>query len=118
MDERAEDLKKQVENLAKIKGKLAYIKALGKHKKHICNNLYFMLCGDAVKIGASNVPEYRLDALQTGNPMKVSLIENFKNFGHKENYCHKKLFHLRLYGEWFRYTEEVEMLIEELKNEQ
>jgi hypothetical protein len=77
--------------------------------------LYFIRCGDAVKIGVSSDPETRMQALSTGAPGKLYLLAKFPNSGNLENQCHKKLSHLRISGEWFRYTYEIDQLIRGLK---
>jgi hypothetical protein len=48
----------------------------------------------------------------------LRLIAKFFQKGNLEKDCHKKLNHLRINREWFRYTEEVDRLIEELKTEE
>lgn len=84
-------------------------------RSHKTKSLYFVACGDTVKVGVSNYPEVRMEALQTGASGKLTLVASIPNAGHRENECHKKLAHLRLYGEWFWYTEEVNALIKELQ---
>lgn len=78
--------------------------------------LYFIRCGDTVKIGRATYPEMRLTELQTGAPGRLYLLAHFPNMGHKEKECHKRLAHLRVHGEWFWHTEEIDALIKELEN--
>lgn len=77
--------------------------------------LYFIRCGDAVKIGMSSDPESRMQILSTGAPGKLYLLAKIPNSGNIEAECHRKLSHLRINGEWFRYTNEIDRLISELK---
>lgn len=83
-------------------------------RQHKNKYLYFMACGDAVKIGVSSCPDSRLETLQTGAPGELSLVASIPNAGHLEAECHRRLSHLHLSGEWFRHTEEVDALIKEL----
>ena len=53
-------------------------------------------------------------SLATPAPFSVDLIASLPRAGHREAECHKRLSHLRVHGEWFRYTEEVDALIEDL----
>lgn len=76
--------------------------------------LYFVRCGDAVKIGVSVDPNVRLEALQTGAPGKLTLMAVIPKAGPRENECHQRLEHLRIHGEWFRYGFEIDALIKEL----
>jgi hypothetical protein len=91
--------------------KISYSNRLAKNKY-----LYFIGCGDAVKIGISSDPSARLETLATGAPGVLYLIACIPNMGHKENECHKKLDHLHIHREWFRYTNEVHELIRELQS--
>lgn len=77
--------------------------------------LYFIQCGDAVKIGISGSPSARLEALATGAPGKLYLIAMIEKSGHREKECHNRLSHLHIHGEWFRYTNEVDELIKEFQ---
>ena len=100
-----------------LSGMGAYLKAVGRFpgQKHSEKFLYFIRCQDTVKIGVSNCPWQRVKDLQTGAPGKLVLMSQIEKSGHRENECHKRLEHLRLYGEWFRLTDEVYQLINELK---
>jgi hypothetical protein len=76
--------------------------------------LYFILCRDAVKIGISIDPTARLESLATGAPGKLMLLAMIENAGDREKECHKKMAHLHIHREWFRYTNEIDLLINEL----
>jgi hypothetical protein len=88
------------------------------HRLHKNKYLYFIQCGDKVKIGVSSDPESRKGSLQTGAPGKLHVIASLEKMGDKENFCHKRLSHLHISGEWFRYTDEVDALIDELRDSQ
>lgn len=80
--------------------------------------LYFMLCGDAVKVGVAVDPEARVRQIQVGNSEEVSLLASFSGMGHLEAECHTRLLAQHLSGEWFRFGREVEFLIAELDAEE
>lgn len=112
------ELNEALEELARAKAAQAYAKAksTAKFANRVYSNksLYFAQCGDAIKIGASSDPNIRIETLQTGAPGKLTLVAVIPKSGDKESECHKRLAHLHLHGEWFRYTEEVDRLIREL----
>lgn len=114
------ELTEVLEELARVKGNLAYIKA--KHgavgfTNRLAQNkyLYFIGCGDVVKIGMSSDPNARLEILATGAPGKLELIAMIPKAGNLEARCHKRLAHLHIHGEWFRHTSEIDILIKELR---
>jgi hypothetical protein len=121
MNERQSEFNNLLEDIAIAKGDLAYIKAKGGavgFVDKLAKNkyLYFIRCGDAVKIGISSDPNARIETLATGAPGKLFLLAKFSNLGARENECHKRLNHLHIHREWFRYTNEVDDLIKELSN--
>jgi hypothetical protein len=79
-----------------------------------CNNLIPDHRG-YIKIGKSWDPYGRLRELQTGNPHRLKIIAIINGGYIYERYCHKLLAHLHVRGEWFEYTEEIDMVIEKLK---
>lgn len=79
--------------------------------------LYFIKCGDAVKIGVSSDPESRMKILATGSPGELKLLAIIPNMGNLESSCHRRLSHLHLCGEWYLYNYETETMIKELLNE-
>jgi hypothetical protein len=74
------------------------------------NRTYFISDGDAVKIGYSTDPGKRLRALQTAHPKRLTLL-GVCSF--KESELHEKFHGLRLHGEWFKLTPELEQFIQE-----
>lgn len=79
-------------------------------------DLYFILHGNFVKIGQSTNPYKRLIEFQTGAPEILKVLAIIPQKGEIEKFCHKRLKHLHFRGEWFRYTGEVDTLIEEIRN--
>ena len=80
-------------------------------------DLYFILHGDFVKIGQAIDPHKRLKELQTGAPEKLKILAIIPKKGGMEGFCHKKLKHLHSRGEWFKYTDEINAFIEEIRGE-
>lgn len=113
-----EELERLMEQLAQLKAQEAYLKA--RYHPRFANRqaknkyLYFIACGDAVKIGISDNPEARLKELQTGAPARMRIIAKFEQRGQDEATLHNQLAHLHLYGEWFRHTSEIDDLIKSL----
>lgn len=79
--------------------------------------LYFIGCGDAVKIGIAKNVENRMRELQPGAMDKLYIIAKFHDGAHLEVACHKRLSRLHVYGEWFHQGEEVDALIDELSRQ-
>ncbi len=88
-----------------------------KNRLHKNKYLYFIKCGDAVKIGVSSDPESRMKILGTGAPGELKLLASIPNSGNLESSCHKKISHLHLCGEWYLYNYETKMMIKELLDE-
>jgi len=103
----------ELAGIAKFSGAIASMRSI-KSGNYSNRYLYFIQCGDLVKIGVSNDVENRIKTLQPGSPGKMTLIKSIKKSGHLESYCHKKLLHLKVYGEWFLLTDEVYKLINKL----
>lgn len=61
-----------------------------------------------VKIGISHDPDKRMNALQGANGGKLEIIATFQGDERHEQALHDKFKHLRLNGEWFRLTPEIE----------
>ena len=120
MPSNASDFKDALNEVRQARANIAYHKAMNpltklESRKYTKKSLYFALCGDAVKIGVSSDPKSRIEQLQVGAPGKITILAYIPNAGDKENECHKSLDHLHIYGEWYRYTEEVEKLIRSLE---
>lgn len=77
-----------------------------------CRWLYFIACGDNIKVGrAVDIPS-RMKELQTAAPGRLLLIAAFANAGYLERECHRLLKEQRVYGEWFVFDENVIKMIE------
>lgn len=122
MTHTSKELAQALENLAQVKGTLAYHRAKGLAKTadrlHNKKHLYFALCGDAIKIGVSAQPSDRVSTLQTGAPGPITILAVIEGAGNLESKCHRRLEHLHLHGEWYRHTLEVDALIMELSSDE
>lgn len=79
-------------------------------------DLYFIRCGDAVKIGRTvNIVE-RLRTMQTDNHMEVDCLLLLKGQGHNEPKWHKRFKAHRLRGEWFRWCQAIKTAIDLERN--
>lgn len=118
MGDTLEDFKKMQEEMARLRAQETYMRSMGQFKfpanKHKNKYLYFIQCADVVKIGVASYPQDRMKRLQTGAPAPLVLLASIPKAGHREAECHKRLAHLHVHGEWFRYTSEVNDLIGEL----
>lgn len=63
--------------------------------------VYFIRCGDSVKIGVAVDVRKRLSSLQTGNPAPLSLMASMPGDEKAERKLHKQFSADRLSGEWF-----------------
>ena len=79
---------------------------------HERGEVYFLECGDFIKIGFSIQSHRRLRCLQASIPMGTRVL--CKTYCHKilERRLHKKFAHLRANGEWFRKAPELFAMIE------
>jgi len=73
----------------------------------IYSHLYFMVCGNYVKIGRTDGPvEDRRRALQCGSPSPIKTVLVFMVLrplvGKIEKHLHNALAHHRASGEWFK----------------
>lgn len=81
---------------------------------HAGSRTYFVTDGYAIKIGTSNAARLRLQAMQTGNPRRLTLLASVPTTTHTETELHERFAHLRIGGgEWFEPAEElVEFILE------
>lgn len=74
--------------------------------------IYFIVCGDLVKIGRASNVRARLASLQTGNPMPMMLLGEIHGDKTVEFDLHQLFYSFRVRGEWFRYDGELRAFIE------
>jgi hypothetical protein len=71
-------------------------------------DLYFIRCGDAVKIGRTTNIVQRLANMQVNNPHEIDCLLLLKGQGKEEGRWHKRFKHHRVRGEWFRWAPDLE----------
>lgn len=81
--------------------------------------IYFVLdsAQDAVKIGYTSRIDLRLPQLQTGSVNELRVIKTLPGTLADEQNLHRKFNHLRIRGEWFRYTGELKAFIDGSTND-
>lgn len=79
----------------KCSGKMNGRKGLYSQSKDM--KVYFIRCGDYVKIGASHDPNRRLKDIQSANPYKVTL----EFVDEDEEFWHRVFKHNNHRGEWY-----------------
>jgi DNA-binding transcriptional regulator YdaS (Cro superfamily) len=72
--------------------------------------VYFVRCGDFVKIGFSKRPDGRLRYLRTATPFDFVLVGAHAATVHDERHLHKIFKAHRHRGEWFRWVPEIEQV--------
>lgn len=107
-----------IEAARRINAALPAISPKRKHRAKLQNidkmtsgQIYFLVCGDAVKIGFSTNLKRRLAALSTGMPAPETCIVSVSGIKHHETILHAKLDHLRITGEWFKLTQGIRKLM-------
>ena len=71
--------------------------------------IYFIAShGGPIKIGHAFDPKHRLAAIQTGNPEPLLILAVVRGPRSLERRYHQQFAHLRLSGEWFRRSGEIE----------
>jgi hypothetical protein len=73
--------------------------------------VYFIGCGDYVKIGFSRKPDVRIDTLSTANPVNVAVLAVFPGSRAHEAQIHHRFEEFRHRGEWFRRSAPIEDVI-------
>lgn len=69
--------------------------------------VYFIRCGDYVKIGFSHEPEARQRELETGNPEKCVLVAMHEGTQSDERKLHRYFVSWHVRGEWFRWCADI-----------
>ena len=69
----------------------------------IRKDLYFIKCGNYIKIGVSDNVQRRLNDLKASNPLPLELIYFGKGEGRDEEMWHKVFAHRHHHGEWYEF---------------
>jgi hypothetical protein len=85
--------------------------ALARANEIAKGDLYFIQCDHAVKIGRTTNIVNRLANMQVNSPHEINCLLLLKGQGKNEKAWHKRFAELRIRGEWFRLTEELEAAI-------
>ena len=65
------------------------------------SGVYFVRCGDLVKIGTSNDVYQRMSSIRTMTPLPLELLAIGAGSRAEEADLHARFAHLRQHGEWF-----------------
>lgn len=79
--------------------------------------VYFIRCGQHIKIGKSNSPWKRFDGLQTSNPGELEMLAIMPGDIEVEAELHSKFNNLLTRGEWFTATPELLRFIRRVRIE-
>lgn len=77
--------------------------------------VYFIACGDRVKIGYSEDPVKRLAKINSDSPWPCELLGYVKAGDFPESEIHQRFAPVRLHSEWFALTDEIRAFIETAK---
>ena len=66
-------------------------------------DLYFIKCGDYIKIGVSDNVQRRLNDLRTSNPFPLELVYFGEGEGCDEEMWHSVFKHRLHHGEWYKF---------------
>jgi len=83
----------------------------------VAGNVYFLRCGEFVKIGCAASVAERVRAIATMNPHPLELLAIVKGGRDEEKALHRRFAHLRHRDEWFRYEGDLADYIRELRGE-
>lgn len=88
----------------------------GQHARGRVRHLYFIQSGDTgpVKIGSARDVKCRLGELQIGNHEQLRIVLVIRGAADYESVAHAVFDHLRIRGEWFECTGELQMLLVDL----
>jgi Meiotically up-regulated gene 113 len=75
--------------------------------------IYFIKCGEFVKIGRSSNPQIRLTDMQIETPYDLELVGLLDGNGSEEKRLHSAFSQFRKRGEWFHLTKQITKFIKE-----
>lgn len=109
-----EKLPKRAKNVDKlIEITPAFKRAPSRAKATLPSQVYFIKCGEAVKIGRSIKPFERVAALAGANHQKLELLATMLGGPIEEKALHKRFAEYHIKREWFRYSIELAKFIKE-----
>ena len=86
-----------------------------RHTQKIRDFVYFIECGDFIKIGFTVSVEGRVRTLATAIPFPLTILATINGSRDTESYLHSRFAEARHKGEWFRKTPELLDYIEHIK---
>ena len=101
----AEQHERTTETLAAYEALMAALHAKPDPVPHVKREgtIYVIAAGEFVKIGFTDgKPQDRLRMLQTGSPMKLSVVAQMSGTMREERALHRRFAAQRAEGEWFR----------------
>ena len=78
-------------------------------------NLYFIRCGDAIKIGITSNIKARMRDLAVANARALRVLALIEAGRYEEIAVHQRFAALRISGEWFRASPELLAFVQEMK---
>lgn len=78
--------------------------------------IYLIKHNKFIKIGQSIDVDSRKDSLQTASPVKLQVQVILEGSFQTEKGLHEIFAHLRVRGEWFRYTDEIKWFIHAVRD--
>jgi len=110
--EKLPEMAKRVDRLVEITpAPPKYKRAPSRAKLRPPSQVYFIQCGEAVKIGRSVKPFERVASLSTSNHQALELLATTPGSSAEEKALHKKFAAYHIKGEWFRYSAEIAKFI-------
>ena len=77
--------------------------------------IYFVKCGEYVKIGRTVDMAHRLSGLQTGNPYELEVLKVIDEGKYTESGLHERFKEYRVRGEWFTLNDEIKAFISSVR---
>ena len=78
-----------------------------KSRSPLVGGVYFVRCGELIKIGTSTDVHQRVASIRTMTPLPVELVAIAAGSRAEESVLHARFAHLRQHGEWFTATPEL-----------
>lgn len=81
------------------------------------SKIYFIQCGQCIKIGVSSDWKSRISSLNTGSASPLKLLALVPRKRKQEQELHRQFAHLRIRHEWFRAADELLKYIEGIQDQ-
>jgi len=77
--------------------------------------IYFIQCGNTIKIGITSDVEKRLNDLQVANPVKLKVLLTLRGTNQDERILHRRFRKYLIRGEWYKKCKALDDEIKQLK---